>query len=280
MPVRCTVARTIRPRSARSTNVAIAKATPSETAALNHGLCQSVSAMRGSGARMAAHSTPRAVLLDALGTLISFEPPAPRLRLALRERLGVDVGAEVAEAAIRAEIAYYRAHLHEGRDAAALADLRARCAEAMRPALGLDAPLEVLTRALLDALRFFAYPDAAPALAALRAAGIRTVVVSNWDASLHERLRETGLAELVDGALASAEVGSAKPDGAIFAAALELARTRDAWHVGDTPEADVEGALAAGLRPVLIARDGPPPPLPGVPVIESLAGLIPLVVPR
>jgi putative hydrolase of the HAD superfamily len=229
---------------------------------------------------MAAHSTPRAVLLDALGTLISFEPPAPRLRLALRERLGLDVGAEAAEAAMRAEIAYYRAHLHEGRDDAALADLRARCAEAMRPALGVDAPPELLTLALLDALRFFAYPDAAPALAALREAGIRTVVVSNWDASLHERLRETGLAELVDGALASAEVGAAKPDAAIFAAALELAGTGDAWHVGDTPEADVQGALAAGLRPVLIARDGPPPPVAGVPVIETLAGLLPLVMPR
>ncbi len=228
---------------------------------------------------MAAHSTPRAVLLDALGTLISFEPPAPRLRLALRERLGADVGAEAAEAAIRAEIAYYRAHLHEGRDAAALADLRSRCAAAMRPALGVSAPLDVLTAALLDALRFFAYPDAAPALTALRAAGIRTVVVSNWDASLHERLLETGLSELVDGALASAEVGSAKPAGAIFAAALERAGTRDAWHVGDTVREDVEGALAAGLRAVLIARGGAPPDVPqGVPVIETLAGLLPLVV--
>ena len=84
-------------------------------------------------------------------------------------------------------------------------------------------------------------------------------MVSNWDWSLHERLAETGLAELVDGALASAEIGSAKPDGAIFRAALELAgaAAHEAWHVGDTPEADVEGARAAGLRPVLIARDGP-----------------------
>jgi putative hydrolase of the HAD superfamily len=231
---------------------------------------------------MAAHSIPRAVLLDALGTLIGFEPPAPRLRLALRERAGIDVGAAAAEAAIRAEISYYRAHLHEGRDAASLAALRARCAEAMRPALPLAAPTTVLTDSLLDSLRFFAYPDAAPALEALRAAGIRTVVISNWDFSLHERLHETGLAELVDGALASAEVGAAKPDGAIFAAALALAGVApgDAWHVGDTPEADVEGALAAGLRPVLIARRGAPPPVPaGVAVVETLAELIPLAVP-
>jgi putative hydrolase of the HAD superfamily len=225
---------------------------------------------------MGAHSTHQAVLLDALGTLISFEPPAPRLRLALRERLGVDVSEQAAEAAMRAEISYYRAHLHEGRDAASLADLRARCAAAMGPVLGVEVPVDVL----LDALRFFAYPDVAPALRELREAGLKLVVVSNWDHSLHERLQETGLAPLLDGALASAEVGSAKPDGAIFAAALELAGTGDAWHVGDTVEADVEGALNAGLRPVLIARGATPAAPDGVPVIDSLGGLLPLVSPR
>ena len=216
------------------------------------------------------------MLLDALGTLISFEPPAPRLRLALRERLGADVSVQDAEAAMRAEIAYYREHLHEGRDAASLADLRARCAAAMSPVLGLDVPVG----ALLDALRFFAYPDVAPALRELRAAGFRTVVVSNWDHSLHERLQETGLAELVDGALASAEVGCAKPDPAIFAAALELAGSDGGWHVGDTVEADVAGARNAGLRPVLIARHAHARAPDGVPLIESLAGLLPLVSPR
>jgi putative hydrolase of the HAD superfamily len=231
---------------------------------------------------MAAHSTPRAVLLDALGTLIDFEPPAPRLRAALRARLGVDVGEAVAAAAIRAEIAYYRPRLHEGVDAASLADLRLRCAVAMRPALGaIDASDEVLRDALLESLRFFAYPDVLPALAALRAGGIRTVVVSNWDVSLHERLRETGVAALVDGAIASAEARSAKPDGAIFAAALALAgvAAADAWHVGDTPAADVDGALAAGLAPVLIDRGGGATAPPGVPLVHSLAELIPLALP-
>jgi putative hydrolase of the HAD superfamily len=146
----------------------------------------------------------------------------------------------------------------------------------MGPVLGLDVPVE----ALLDSLRFFAYPDSAPALKALRAAGLRTVVVSNWDHSLHERLQQTGLAPLLDGALASAEVGAAKPDRAIFDAALELAGTDDAWHVGDTVEADVEGALNAGLRPVLIDRRGGAAARPGVPVIETLDGLLPLVSPR
>jgi putative hydrolase of the HAD superfamily len=223
----------------------------------------------------------RAVLLDAMGTLLTFADPAPRLRAGLRARLGVDVGDAAAHAAIRAEIAHYRAHLHLGRDARSLAALRAACAEAMRPALGpaADAPGEVLTAALLEALAFSAYPDAAPALRALRAAGWGRVVVSNWDASLHERLAETGLAELVDGAVASAELGAAKPDGAIFARGLALAGAEpgDAWHVGDDVQADVEGALAAGIRPVLLARGGDPPALDGVPVIRSLEDLPPLL---
>jgi putative hydrolase of the HAD superfamily len=213
----------------------------------------------------------RAVLLDALGTLLTFEPPAPHLRTALRERHGVEVSEAVAAAAITAEIAYYRAHLHEGRDAAALDDLRRRCAAAMEPVLGFDPGVETL----LAALRFRAYPDTAPALRQLRADGMRLVVVSNWDASLHERLEETGLAPLVDGAIASAELGHAKPDGAIFAYALELAGAPAgaALHAGDSPDADVEGALAAGLRAVLVARDGAARAPVGVPVIGSLAEL-------
>jgi putative hydrolase of the HAD superfamily len=219
---------------------------------------------------------PSAILFDALGTLLTFEPPAPHLRAALLERTGTDIGEAGAKAAIRAEIAYYRAHLDEGTDPDALLDLRVRCAAAMR----LPFPPDVSFDALMASLRFHAYPDSAPTLRALRARGIRLVVVSNWDWSLHERLHETGLADLVDGAIASAEIGSAKPDGAIFAAALRLAGTTPAqtWHVGDTPAADVEGARAAGIHPVLIARDTPAPP-GGEVTVRSLAQLIPLLGP-
>jgi putative hydrolase of the HAD superfamily len=208
---------------------------------------------------MARQPRARAVLLDAMGTLLTFEPPAPRLRAALRARTGADVGEATATRAIRAEIAYYRAHLHEGGDAAGLAALRSASAEAMRPELGgLEIGGEELTAALLDALRFHAFQDVPGALRELRALGLRLVVVSNWDLSLHERLAETGLAPLVDGAVASAEIGAAKPDRAIFERALELAGARpgEAVHVGDSAAEDVEGARAAGLRAVLLARDG------------------------
>jgi putative hydrolase of the HAD superfamily len=202
---------------------------------------------------------------------MTFEPPALHLRVAIRERHGIEVSEAVAADAMKAEIAYYRAHLHEGRDAASLHDLRVHCAAAMAPVLGFDPGVDTL----LAALRFRAYPDAAPALAELRALGLRIVVVSNWDASLHERLGETGLAPLVDGAVASAELGHAKPDPEIFARALELAGARPeaALHAGDTLEADVAGALNAGLRAVLVARNGPATAPPGVPVVEALTEL-------
>jgi putative hydrolase of the HAD superfamily len=224
---------------------------------------------------------PRCLLLDAMGTLLTFEPPAPHLRGALRAAAGADVGEEAARRAIVAEIAYYRTHLHEGRDAAGLAALRRASAEAMRPALPepvASLPGEALTDALLTSLRFHAYPEVPATLRELRRRGIRLVAVSNWDVSLHDRLAETGLEPLLDGAVASAELGAAKPDPAIFARGLELAGAAapDAWHAGDSPEADVAGALAAGLEPVLVARHGEPAP-PGVARITALDGLISLL---
>jgi putative hydrolase of the HAD superfamily len=216
-----------------------------------------------------------------MGTLLTFEPPAPHLRAALRARTGADVGAEAPARAIRAEIAHYRAHLHEGGDAAGLGALRRASAEAMRPELPEPAasiPGEALTEALLEALRFHAYPEVPATLRELRRRGVRLVVVSNWDVSLQERLAETGLAPLLDGAVASAEIGSAKPDGAIFARGLEIAGAApgEAWHAGDSPEADVEGARAAGLTPVLVARGGEPG-VPGVARIATLDGLLSMV---
>jgi putative hydrolase of the HAD superfamily len=225
---------------------------------------------------MAANGSPRAVLLDALGTLLELLPPVPRLRAGLREHAGLEVDEAPAARAIAAEIRYYRAHLGEGGTAAGLAGLRERCAEVVRAELGADGvPRAALLTALLAALEFRAFPDAAPALAVLRQRGARIVVVSNWDVSLHERLQETGLAPLVDGAVASAEIGAAKPDPAIFRHALGLAggvEPARAVHVGDTLGADVEGARAAGIRPVFLARAGERSP-DGVTTIASLAEL-------
>jgi putative hydrolase of the HAD superfamily len=224
---------------------------------------------------MTAEATTRAVLLDALGTLVRLEPPAPRLRASLRERLGVDVGDEAAARAMRAEIAFYRANLHRGRDGASLAALRDACAEVVHRELALEAPLGDVRDALLAAIEFTPYDDVVPALGRLRAEGIRLAVVSNWDASLHEMLDRTGLRAHVDIVVSSVEVGFAKPHPGPFQAALAhlgLA-PRDAIHVGDSAQEDVAGAQAAGVTPVLVDREGSAVAPEGVRLIHSLTDL-------
>src|SRR5437588_9185394 len=112
---------------------------------------------------------------------------------------------------------------------------------------------------MLDSIRFAAYPDAAPALRALRPA--RLVVASNWDYTLPAVLERAGLRELVDGVVTSAEAGVAKPDVRFFEAALRAAgcRADEAVYVGDSPANDMVGAEAAGLRAVLVRRGGGAP---------------------
>ena len=220
---------------------------------------------------------PAAILLDALGTLVALEPPAPLLRAELSRRFGLEVSEEQAARAIGAEIAYYRGHLDEGLDDAGLAALRRRCAGVLRaelPAAGLELELDPLVDALLASLRFTAFADVRPALIAARAGGQRLVVVSNWDVSLHGVLRALELEPLLDGILTSAGAGARKPAPAIFEQALALAGAspEHAIHVGDSLEEDVAGARGAGIEPVLVRRDGGPT-VAGVRTISSLAEL-------
>lgn len=199
----------------------------------------------------------RAVLLDCFGTLVALQPPAPRLREGLLEFAGVEVTEQAAAAAFRAEIGYYVAHHLEGRDAASLDALRDACAQVIRASLAVPGlALAPVRAAMLGALRFSAYPDAAPALRALRGSGRRIVVASNWDCSLGEVLRSVGLAPLVDGVVSSAEVGESKPAPALLLRAVELAGVSpaEAVHVGDSYADDVLGAQAAGVRALLLDR--------------------------
>jgi putative hydrolase of the HAD superfamily len=191
----------------------------------------------------------RAVLLDALGTLVELEPPWVHLAAAL--------GTEPDErliGAVRAEMDYYRAHSHEGRDAESLAELRGRCARVLSEALGEEVPVQTM----MAAIRFRAFPDAGPALAELRGLGLKLVCVSNWDASLPEVLQRCGLNGALDGVVSSAEAGVRKPNPAIFAPALKLAgcAPAEALYVGDTPEEDLAAAGAAGIPALLIDRAG------------------------
>ena len=227
---------------------------------------------------MTAVRAVRAVLIDALGTLVELQPPAPRLRAALLEAMGVDVGAEAAERGFTAEIAYYLDHHMEGGDPAGLERLRDDCARVMQEAIAVpDLGLAAVRDAMVASLEFRAFGDVEPALRTLRERGLRIVAVSNWDCSLPRWLDSAGIGALLDGVVSSAEVGEPKPSPAVFHAALEIAgvEAAEALHVGDSLVNDVEGARAAGIRAVLIARTGSAPT--GVASVRSLVEVASLV---
>ena len=169
----------------------------------------------------------RAILLDALGTIVALEPPGPRLAALLRERHAIEVDRDAvaaraarrdgllpralrarreAGAAGRAAPRVHRAPRRRARRrGAALGDAGAAADAARQPAL------RPLSRGARDAR----------ALACERASAL--VVASNRDVSLHDVLAATGLRELLDGVATSAEVGAAKPAPALFEAALRAA---------------------------------------------------------
>jgi len=199
----------------------------------------------------------RAVLLDAFGTLITLVDPVPRLQAALAA-VGAPNPASAVSSAMLTEVAFYRRLQDTGRDAASLAELRRSCGEVFVAALPNQPPPDTMPRLLLESLEYTPFPDAVPALTRLRDRGVRVGVVSNWDCSLDEILVAAGIRDLVDVVLASAVVGARKPDARIFEAALDaLDLAPDAViHCGDRPDEDCHGALAAGITPVQIVRDG------------------------
>lgn len=100
-------------------------------------------------------------------------------------------------------------------------------------------------------------PDAEKALALARASGWRPFIVTNGVVAQQEaKINTLGLDELVDGWVVSEGVGLTKPDPRIFEIAAQRARgdLAGAWMVGDSAQADIAGAHAAGLRSIYLSR--------------------------
>ena len=126
------------------------------------------------------------------------------------------------------------------------------------------------------------FPDAYPTLEALQDRGLTVGAVSNWVWNLPELLHSLDLVRHFDFIAASARIGFEKPHPRIFEWALHEADVDPSAviHVGDHVDADVEGARGVGISPVLIDRNQRyrPDEVPdGVPVIHSLAELLPIV---
>ena len=90
----------------------------------------------------------------------------------------------------------------------------------------------------------------------LRNSGLLTGLISNVNSTGSALADSMGLTGHIDFAITSGDAGAEKPHPAIFHAALSRADVRpaEAVHVGDQIESDIDGALAAGIAPILMDR--------------------------
>ncbi len=160
-----------------------------------------------------------------------------------------------------------------------LAEFRRENARRTARALGLDAPMEVLTEVAERRTLFKPYPESEEVMEELRNMGLSLYAVSNWDVELESVLEGLGWTQYFSGIIASAKVGSEKPAKAIFEEALRVSGVpRDrVVHVGNDPIADVRGAIEAGIDAVLVDRNGRIETTEAIATLPDLRGLPALV---
>src|ERR671912_2075744 len=123
---------------------------------------------------------------------------------------------------------------------------------------------------------FEMYPEVPEVLRSIRATGVRIGLISNTQRCLSTFAEHFELVGLFDVSLSSYQHGFMKPHPSIFEAALRAVDSRAdaAVMVGDSLAHDIEGAIAIGMRGVLLARAGRQAGTPAdLPVIQSLREL-------
>ena len=123
---------------------------------------------------------------------------------------------------------------------------------------------------------FEMYPEVPEVLRSIRATGVRIGLISNTQRCLSTFAEHFELVGLFDVSLSSYQHGFMKPHPSIFEAALRAVDSlpAEAVMVGDSLAHDIEGAIAIGMRGVLLARAGRQAGTPAdLPVIQSLREL-------
>ena len=209
-------------------------------------------------------STPRAVLLDATGTLFDVARPLGDAYSELARKFGGELDADAMTAGFRTAFADTPPMAFPGRrgadlDRAERGWWRAVVERVTRAAGGVpefDAYFDRLFTHYASAPAWRVYPEVPEVLEALRERDLALAVVSNFDSRLPPLLDALGLGPFFDAVVCSGAVGAAKPDGAIFTHALAAlgVEASEALHVGDSRVNDYDGARAAGVEALLVDR--------------------------
>lgn len=203
----------------------------------------------------------RAILFDVGWTLAYPEPDRESVVLAALKQRGFAISPAVWSHAYWAAEAFYRArrwHAETGRDLAAFwSSYYGTLLDRLPMVAGGSELIPLLGQEVERGQKYHLYPDTLDALAELRRRGFALGAVSNWNARLPALCEEWGIAPYLDALIVSDIAGFAKPDQRIFEQVLSSLRVSAGrtLHVGDDYRADVEGARAAGITPVLLDRE-------------------------
>jgi putative hydrolase of the HAD superfamily len=208
----------------------------------------------------------RAVLFDAAGTLIETAEPVGATYARFARAQGVELGAARLGDAFRRILAQAPPMAFAGEGPAGVAAAERdwwrqivrgtfRASDATAQLADFEACFTGLWEHFAGSAAWRCRAGAEAALAALRAAGLATALVSNFDQRLPGILEGLGLGEAFDVVVLPADAGAAKPDPRIFE--LALARlgiaAAQAVYVGDDAEQDLRAARRAGLRAIDVA---------------------------
>jgi putative hydrolase of the HAD superfamily len=206
----------------------------------------------------------RALFLDAAGTLIEPAEPVAAVyaRHAAAHGLTLETGKiKTAFTGLFSAMSDPAWNEHPGGDAAEQAWWRqlvgvtlCRAADTPLDAPLLDSCFRDLFAHYADPAAWRVFPEVLQVLAEARGAGLRLAVVSNFDRRLHSILAGHDLH--FDSVITSADARARKPEPAIFQAALGALDLHpvDVLHLGDSREADIEGATRAGIDARLVKR--------------------------
>ncbi len=202
---------------------------------------------------------PAVVFFDVGGTLLNFSiEPSQLFAKILGERGGSAQPAALYRTMREVEAAY---PVPLGISASSEADYWRAYDGRILERLGLRADedlLDEVARRFKAELTLDPFPETVAVLRSVKKAKFPMGVISNASHGILGDLERTGISGFFDHVVYSQAVGAAKPDPRIFKEALRKfgARGPDAWHVGDNPEADVSGARAVGIHPLLVDRNG------------------------
>jgi putative hydrolase of the HAD superfamily len=226
----------------------------------------------------------KAVFFDWFNTLAVYHPPREELQSKALEEYGFNISPE----AIRPALLKADKELFEENAVSSLRlktpeqqnEMYIRYQKTLLSEVGIDVSGDpgiipgILAKAneLYKDLSFILFDDVIPVMKNLKERELITGLITNIESGMKPICDSLGLGPYLDFTVTSGEAGSDKPQPEIFMLALKRAGVpaTEAIHIGDQYRIDAMGARGAGIKPIIIDRNGLYPEITDVPRIRSL----------